>query len=245
MNYGNTFEEVSKINHPEKEVTDYGYIVRAIKEPEFSVDQVRVRKGEWTFPMGYGDKKDDAVWFVESGRLTLKGGPEEVSLISGEVLRFPPHLNHRLFAGEDTLAYVFFGEDDKRSRNVDIGKTFDVREKYWGRIESIVSGEYAGKRIFMKEGGQSSLEYHVHKKEVYFLQSGKLKVGLRVGRAENRSVILSPGDVFVIEPGTMHMRMALEDSVIIEASTRDDDKDSHIVEDGKSYIHNENDQYSK
>ena len=31
------------------------------------------------------------------------------------------------------------------------------------------------------------------------------------------------------------MRMALEDTVIIEASTKDDDGDSHLVEDGHSY----------
>ena len=36
---------------------------------------------------------------------------------------------------------------------------------------------------------------------------------------------------------TMHMRMALEDTVIIEFSTLDDDSDSHIVEDGKKYVH--------
>jgi len=33
------------------------------------------------------------------------------------------------------------------------------------------------------------------------------------------------------------MRIALEDTVIIEFSTLDDDGDSHIVEDGKTYKH--------
>ena len=64
---------------------------------------------------------------------------------------------------------------------------------------------------------------------------GLLKVGLRVGRAKNKSVILQKGDVFHIKPGLMHMRMALEDTVIIEASTKDDDGDSHLVEDGHTY----------
>ena len=31
------------------------------------------------------------------------------------------------------------------------------------------------------------------------------------------------------------MRIALEDTIIIEWSNKDDDKDSHIVEDGKTY----------
>ena len=33
----------------------------------------------------------------------------------------------------------------------------------------------------------------------------------------------------------MHMRIALEDTVIIEVSTKDSDSDSHLVEDGKKY----------
>jgi len=33
--------------------------------------------------------------------------------------------------------------------------------------------------------------------------------------------------------------MAVTDCVIIETSTRDDDGDSHIVEDGTTYVHTE------
>jgi len=33
----------------------------------------------------------------------------------------------------------------------------------------------------------------------------------------------------------MHMRMAIEDTTIIEWSNKDDDSDSNIVEDGKTY----------
>ena len=61
-----------------------------------------------------------------------------------------------------------------------------------------------------------------------------------VGRGSNTSVILRQGDVYHIEPGLMHMRIALEDTVIIELSTTDDDSDSHIVEDGKTYKFVEN-----
>ena len=35
----------------------------------------------------------------------------------------------------------------------------------------------------------------------------------------------------------MHMRMGLEDTVIIEVSTRDNDADSYLVEDGQTYSH--------
>jgi len=111
-------------------------------------------------------------------------------------------------------------------------------EKYWGNMKTLFENEqYSVKRIFMKRGTQSSMEYHIKKEESYYIESGKLKVGTRVGRAQNKSLILEKGDVFHIPLGFMHMRMALEDTVIIEFSTLDDDADSHIVEDGKTYKH--------
>ena len=91
----------------------------------------------------------------------------------------------------------------------------------------------------MSAGTQSSLEFHVKKKESYYIESGTLKVGLRIGRARNTSITLRQGDVFHINPGLMHMRIAKTDVVIIETSTKDDDGDSHIVEDGRSYKHEE------
>ena len=113
-------------------------------------------------------------------------------------------------------------------------------EKYWGDVKNLFENDqYSVKRIFMRKGTQSSMEYHIKKKESYYIESGKLKVGTRIGRAKNTSLILNPGDVFHIPIGFMHMRIALEDTVIIEFSTLDDDGDSQIVEDGKTYIHTE------
>ena len=114
-------------------------------------------------------------------------------------------------------------------------------DKYWGDMKTLFENDqYTVKRIFMRAGTQSSMEYHVNKQESYYIESGCLKVGTRIGRAENTSLVLNQGDVFHIPVGFMHMRIALEDTVIIEFSTLDDDGDSHIVEDGKTYIHEEN-----
>ena len=111
-------------------------------------------------------------------------------------------------------------------------------EKYWGHITSVYADEnFTLKIIFMRAGTQSSLEYHVKKDEFYYVLSGKLKVGLRTGRAKNTSIIIHAGEVFHIIPGLMHMRIAIEDSTIIEWSNKDDDSDSNIVEDGKFYKH--------
>jgi mannose-6-phosphate isomerase-like protein (cupin superfamily) len=111
-------------------------------------------------------------------------------------------------------------------------------KKYWGEMHTIFEGDnYTVKRIFMRANTQSSLEYHVKKEESYYIEKGRLKVGLRVGRAENKSVILNEGDIFHIPVGLMHMRIAEEDVIIIEVSTKDDDSDSHLVEDGRKYRH--------
>jgi len=111
-------------------------------------------------------------------------------------------------------------------------------DKYWGNMKTLFENDqYTVKRIFMKKGTQSSMEYHIDKEESYYIESGKLKIGTRIGRAKNTSLILNENDVFNIPVGFMHMRIALEDTVIIEFSTLDDDADSHLVEDGKTYKH--------
>ena len=122
-----------------------------------------------------------------------------------------------------------------------IDKPIKSIDKYWGHMDTLFeTDDYSVKKIFMKKGTQSSMEFHIKKEESYYIESGQLKVGTRIGRAENKSLILNQGDVFHIPVGFMHMRIALEDTVIIEFSTLDDDSDSHIVEDGKTYIHEEN-----
>lgn len=119
-------------------------------------------------------------------------------------------------------------------------KCQETREKYWGYITTIfASNDFTLKEVFMKKDTQSSMEYHVRKDEYYYIQSGKLKVGMRIGRAKNKSLILETGDVVHIPPGLMHMRIALEDTVVIEWSNKDDDEDSNIVEDGKTYLFKE------
>jgi mannose-6-phosphate isomerase-like protein (cupin superfamily) len=115
--------------------------------------------------------------------------------------------------------------------------TSDVRDKYWGRIETILSSDVAAKRILLQKGGQSSLEFHVEKRESYYIHSGLLRVGLRVGRGENHSIVMKSGESYDVRPGVMHMRMGLENTVIIEVSTRDSDSDSYLVEDGQTYRH--------
>lgn len=111
-------------------------------------------------------------------------------------------------------------------------------DKYWGNMKTLFENDqYSVKRIFMKKDTQSSMEFHIKKEESYYIESGKLRIGTRIRRAENTSFVLNRGEIFHIPVGFMHMRMALEDTVIIEFSTLDDDGDSYLVEDGKTYKH--------
>ena len=65
----------------------------------------------------------------------------------------------------------------------------EIEEKYWGCIQTIYADdEFTLKEIFMKAGTQSSMEYHLQKDEKYYIQSGKLRLGLRIGRAQNKSI---------------------------------------------------------
>lgn len=118
-------------------------------------------------------------------------------------------------------------------------EALDKKEKYWGDIQTIFTDPgLVVKIINMKPGAQSSLEFHVKKTEYYHILSGRLKVGLRIGRGENRELILEQGQTLEIKPGLMHMRIALESPVtILEWSNTDSDSDSYIVEDGKTYKH--------
>jgi mannose-6-phosphate isomerase-like protein (cupin superfamily) len=109
---------------------------------------------------------------------------------------------------------------------------------YWGRHRTLTNQpEYCLKQLWMRAGCQSSLEYHVRKRETYIVEEGELAVGTRHGRGENGSIRLTAGDTWHIAPGTMHMRIAVTDVLITEVSTHDDPADVFIVEDGRSYKH--------
>jgi mannose-6-phosphate isomerase-like protein (cupin superfamily) len=103
-------------------------------------------------------------------------------------------------------------------------------------IETVRKGPVAMKRMTMRAGSRSSLEFHCNKHEIYWVMSGKLRVRLRHGRAEESNVDLEEDDTLIITPGMMHQRIALTDVVIMEACAFDSDEDTFIVEDGKKAL---------
>jgi mannose-6-phosphate isomerase-like protein (cupin superfamily) len=261
MAYGLTLDQVRQTNRPAPKPARWGSVTSLTEMAEFAMYRVDIAAGG-AQPLHFFAGGFQA--FIESGEVVVRsvdsaGRPHAGTVSAGEALPLPRFCVHGFSSAKGAVVYLFglrvaggleavpveteeaamaaFGAL-KPSGFVHLGQpTTDVREKYWGRIETILSDEVAAKRIFVEKGGQSSLEFHLEKRESYYIHSGLLKVGLRIGRAENHSIVMRAGDSYDVRPGVMHMRMGLEDTVIIEVSTRDLDSDSYLVEDGQTYRH--------
>ncbi len=261
MAYGLTLEQVRQTNRPVPHHKHWGSITSLTEMAEYAMYRMDIVAGGAQqlhfFGSGYQA-------YLEAGEVVVRsldnlGRDHAGKLNSGEVLALPKFLVHGFSSAKGAVIYLFGPRtaDPSEAFHVEtddaakaaastlkdrelphVGKpTGDVREKYWGRIETILSEEVAAKRIFVQKGGRGSLEFHVEKRETYYIHSGLVKVGLRIGRAENHSIVMSPGESYDVRPGVMHLREGLEDTVIIEVSTRDSDSDSYLVEDGQTYHH--------
>jgi len=104
--------------------------------------------------------------------------------------------------------------------------------KGWGYEKWIVNkSEYCGKLLYFEQGKRCSWHYHKIKDEVFYLQSGKLKVKYsNEDNLENASeIILEPGQNFHVYIGLRHQMIALENSELFEFSTEHFDSDSYRI----------------
>ena len=94
-------------------------------------------------------------------------------------------------------------------------------EKPWGHEEhfALVEGRYCGKVLCINEGHALSLQYHEQKEETISVQSGRLLFEVGDPDASLESFELLPGEAVHLRPGTRHRLTALEDTVVLEAST--------------------------
>ena len=104
--------------------------------------------------------------------------------------------------------------------------------KGWGHELWIINKpEYCGKLLFFEKGKRCSWHHHKIKDEVFYLQSGKLRVKFSeyddIDLAEE--VILEAGQNFYVYAGLRHQMIALEDSELFEFSTEHFDEDSHRI----------------
>ena len=107
-------------------------------------------------------------------------------------------------------------------------------EKGWGHELWIVNKNYCGKLLFFEKGKMCSWHYHNIKDEVFYIQTGKLKV--MYGRDDNLeksdTIILEKGQNFHVPPGLRHRMIALEDTELFEFSTHHKDEDSIRIQKG-------------
>lgn len=94
-------------------------------------------------------------------------------------------------------------------------------DKPWGHEEifALVEGSYVGKLLFVSAGESLSLQYHHAKDETIALVSGQVEIDLGASADALQAVSLSPGDSVHVTPGMLHRLRAVEDSVLVEAST--------------------------
>jgi mannose-6-phosphate isomerase-like protein (cupin superfamily) len=107
--------------------------------------------------------------------------------------------------------------------------------KGWGWEKWIVNCEEdCGKLLYFVKDKKCSWHYHKLKDEVFYVQSGRIKVNYSDGDdiGESESIILGPGDNFHVYRGLRHRMTALQDTELYEFSTQHFDSDSYRIEKG-------------
>ena len=96
-------------------------------------------------------------------------------------------------------------------------------DKPWGheQIFAVVEGRYVGKVLTVTAGESLSLQYHEQKDETIALLSGRAELDLGTSANSLRSIALEVGTSVHVPPGLLHRLRALDDSVLVEASTAD------------------------
>ena len=88
-------------------------------------------------------------------------------------------------------------------------------ELLWARADA-----YVGKLLFIKAGESLSLQFHRVKDEAWYVQSGRAKLELGdAGQAMLHEEVIGPGACFHFKPGTVHRLTAIEDTLVLEASS--------------------------
>jgi mannose-6-phosphate isomerase len=96
-----------------------------------------------------------------------------------------------------------------------------VGPRDWGdeTLLVVAGGKYTMKKLFIRAGCKGGLQYHRKKDEAGYVVSGKLRVTFVGKNGALETAQLLPGDSYHFAPGVIHQEEAVEDTVIIEAST--------------------------
>ena len=105
-------------------------------------------------------------------------------------------------------------------------------DKGWGWERWIVNKEeYCGKLLYFNKDKRCSWHYHKIKDEVFYLQSGRMRVKFSYEDTIEtaQEVTLEAGQNFHVPTGLRHQMIALEDSELFEFSTQHFDEDSYRI----------------
>jgi mannose-6-phosphate isomerase len=93
--------------------------------------------------------------------------------------------------------------------------------KPWGHelIFADVPGAFTGKELHVRAGQSLSMQFHEHKEEVLAVREGRILLEIGPSPEQLDRLELTTGDSVRIAPGTIHRTNAIEDSVVLEAST--------------------------
>ncbi len=111
-------------------------------------------------------------------------------------------------------------------------------DKGWGHEDWLHNDErYCFKRLVFKDGGKTSLHFHILKHETFYVVSGVFALDMvDQYTAKRRVVSLAIGDWQVVPPGIPHrLRCATQHGgTVLEASTQHLEDDSYRIEPGDS-----------
>lgn len=114
----------------------------------------------------------------------------------------------------------------------------ETHSKGWGEEEWLVNNnKYCCKFLNFNKGKKFSMHYHLIKDETWIVLEGSFnfrwinQINAKVMEKE-----IKVGDIIRIRPNTIHQLESLEESKIIEVSTRHFEEDSYRVFPGDSQI---------
>lgn len=235
--YGYDINQVGRqIFRPQRKKTKWGYFAKASDNKHYGLAQAFIKKGK-VFPLDLKNySKKEAVVYLESGLVEVKIRNKVENLKPQDTLFFAESFNNlaEIKAKKDSCLYIFSGPptvDNLKKVGFKKARVFNFRDQFWAdMLWTMVNREFAGKKIYFRQGNNSSLHFHRLKTETYFVHSGKLFLRFKAGKGEDRFFVLEPGQAVDILPGLVHQAGGLEDTVIMEVSTRDYDADAFLIE---------------
>jgi mannose-6-phosphate isomerase len=107
-----------------------------------------------------------------------------------------------------------------------------VVHKPWGHEEWLaLNHAYAYKRIYIRAGFRTSLQYHRNKIETNYVVSGDVEVWLENDRGTLEMHCMKTGEFFTVLPQRRHRIRALSDAILQEVSSPEVDDVVRVQDD--------------